>query len=69
MPKIYTEDYEGDDRRSVNTKIRIDKSIRLGDVLTIVTILAGMIGLSGKLESRMTALETKVEFLVSGRLR
>lgn len=66
--QVYTDDYEGDDRRN-HQSWKINKSIDLGHVITLIGVLLGMMGLASKLESRITAVETKVQFIIDGRIK
>lgn len=69
MPRqIFTDEYEGDDRRNHHSW-RISKTIDLGHMITLIGVLIAMMGLASKLESRITAVETKVQFIIDGRIR
>ncbi len=59
--------YAGVDRREhqeSSGRFKLSKTIDLGTLISLVALLFALWGLSNKFENRMTAVETKVDFLM-----
>lgn len=44
--------------------MHFDKTVNLGQVITIIALVFTIIGMTNRMESRLTALETKVQIIM-----
>lgn len=60
--------YRGYERRT-SEGWQLTKTIDAGTLLTAIGLLIALLALTTKLENRITAVETKIQMMLDGRLR
>lgn len=57
-PMVKTDDYEGSDRRQWH----LDKTVNIGHLLTTITMVATLLVVLSKFDTRVTVLEQHIEY-------